>query len=508
MTLGKIKKVLVANRGEIAVRVMRTCRDLGIESVGVYSDPDRSALHVRFATEAYHIGAAAPKESYLNIERIIGVAKKSGADAIHPGYGFLSENPEFADEIEAAGLIFIGPKSPAMRAMATKTEARQVMMKAGVPVVPGLEKPVADEQEAFRLAQKMGFPVMLKATAGGGGKGMRKVESEADFISAFRMASSEARNSFGNEDLYIEKFLNKPRHIEMQVLADSHGNTACFVERECSVQRRHQKLIEESPSAFVDPDMREKMAEVARKALKAVDYLGAGTIEFLVDDQKNFYFMEMNTRLQVEHPITEMVTGLDLVEEQIAIAEGRKMPAYDFTRNFRGWAMEARICAEDPSRNFLPTPGPVNHMRVPGGPYTRTDTGIYPGMRITTDYDPMIAKLISWGPNREVALRRLDRALMEFTLKGCTTNTMFLRQILAFKPFIDGNYDTSVIEKYFKKSPVWYRKEHQTVALLGAAIFNFEKEKRLLSQIQVEGKAKSPTTKSRWRSISPERQLT
>ncbi len=500
----KIKKVLVDNRSEIAVRVVRTCRDLGLESVAVYSDPDRSALHVRFATEAYHIGSASPKESYLNIEKIIDVAKKSGADAIHPGYGFLSENPEFADAIEAAGLIFIGPKSKSMEAMATKTRARQVMIKAGVPVVPGLEDPVSDEASAKKIACEIGFPVMLKAVYGGGGKGMRKVDKEEDFLSAFRMAQSEARNSFGNDQVYIEKFLNKPRHIEMQILADMYGNVATFVERECSVQRRHQKLIEESPSAFVDPEMREKMAEVARKASLAVDYIGAGTIEFLVDDQKNFYFMEMNTRLQVEHPVTEMVTGLDLVAEQIAIAEGEKLTSLNYTTDFRGWAMEARVCAEDPAKDFIPTPGPVNHLRVPGGPYTRTDTGIYAGSEITPDYDPMIAKLIAWGPTRDIARRRLDRALMEFTLKGCTTNTMFLRQILAFKPFIEGNYDTSVIAKYFKKTPLWYRNEHKVVALLGAAIFNFEKEKKLLSQINVGSNGKT-SGMSRWRSMNAHR---
>lgn len=503
MTKRKIKKVLVANRAEIAVRVVRTCRDLGIESVAVYSDPDRTALHVRFATEAYHIGKASPKESYLNIEKIIDVAKKSGADAIHPGYGFLSENPQFADAVEDAGLIFIGPKAKSMEAMGTKTKARQVMMKAGVPVVPGTEDPVANEQEAKSIAKSIGFPVMLKAVAGGGGKGMRKVDREEDFLSAFRMAQSEARNSFGNDEVYIEKFLNKPRHIEMQVMADMYGNVAAFVERECSVQRRHQKLIEESPSPFVDEEMRQNMAKVARMAALAVDYIGAGTIEFLVDDQKNFYFMEMNTRLQVEHPITEMVSGLDLVEEQIKVAQGERLPAYDFTRDFRGWAMEARICAEDAAKDFVPTPGKITHMRVPGGPYVRTDTGIYAGSEITPDYDPMIAKLISWGPNRDSARRRLDRALMEFTLKGCTNNTMFLRQILAFKPFIEGNYDTGLISKYFKKPPPWYKDEHRIVALLGAAVFNFEKEKKLISQISVKARSNGPNQVSRWRATKP-----
>lgn len=507
MNMRKIKKVLVANRGEIAVRVVRTCRDLGIETVAVYSDPDRTALHVRFATEAYHIGPASPKESYLNIQKIIEVAKKSGADAVHPGYGFLSENPDFANAVVDAGLIFIGPKASSMEAMGTKTRARQVMSKANVPVVPGVEDPVKDEIDAKNIAKSMGYPVMLKAVAGGGGKGMRKVDSEEDFISAFRMAQSEARNSFGNDEIYIEKFLNKPRHIEMQILADMHGNVEAFVERECSVQRRHQKVLEESPSLFVDPEMRERMAEVAKKAAWAVDYVGAGTIEFLVDDQKNFYFMEMNTRLQVEHPITELVTGLDLVEEQIGIAEGKELPKYNFTKNFRGWAMEARVCAEDPSKDFVPTPGKVNYLRMPGGPYVRTDTGIYAGSEITPDYDPMIAKLVAWGPTRDSARRRLDRALMEFTLKGCTTNAMFLRQLLAYKPYIDGVYDTSIINKYLEDAPPWCKEEHKIVAILGAAIFNFEKEKRLISQVSVGSSKKASNQLSKWRNSQPHRTI-
>lgn len=495
----KIKRVLVANRGEIAVRVIRTCRDLGIETVAVFSDPDRNALHVRFATKAYHIGKASPKESYLNIEKIIDIAKKAECDAIHPGYGFLSENAEFSKAVSDAGLIFIGPKPHSIDAMATKTKAREVMIKADVPVVPGLSRSLANDDDALAAAEKIGFPLMLKASAGGGGKGMRKVDSLKDFLPALRMAKSEAKNSFGNDDIYIEKFLNKPRHIEMQILADCHGNVAAFVERECSVQRRHQKLIEETPSAFVDEKMREKMAEVAKKAALAVDYIGAGTIEFLVDDKKNFYFMEMNTRLQVEHPITEMVTGLDLVEEQINIAEGYKLKNIDYTKQFTGWAMEARICAEDPKRNFIPTPGPINHLRIPSGPYVRTDTGVYGGCRITTDYDPMIAKVIAWGNDRDCARRRLDRALMEFTLKGSTTNTMFLRQILSFKPFIKGDYDTSVIEQFMQNTPVWYRQEHKIVALIGAAIFNFEKEKKNFSQTKVVANKNNSHQISTWR---------
>lgn len=501
----KIKKVLVANRGEIAVRIIRTCRDLGIETVALYSDPDRKALHVRFATEAYYVGPVDLKESYLNSDKIIDIAKKSKSDAIHPGYGFLSENPDFARAVEAAGLILIGPKAHSMEAMGTKTKARQVMIKALVPVVPGTENPVKDVKDAKSIARSIGYPVMLKAVAGGGGKGMRKVDKEEDFSSALVMAQSEARNSFGNDEIYIEKFLNKPRHIEMQILADRYGNVSAFVERECSVQRRHQKLIEESPSPFVDEEMRQKMATVAKMAARAVDYVGAGTIEFLVDADKNFYFMEMNTRLQVEHPVTEMVTGLDLVAEQIAIAEGEKLSCTDFTKEFRGFAMEARICAEDPERDFVPTPGDITHLRAPGGPYVRIDTGVYGGSAITPDYDPMVAKLIAWGPTRESARRRLDRALMEFIIKGCTTNTMFLRQILAFKPFVEGVYDTSLILQFFKKKPNWYKEEHKTVALLAAAIFNFEKEKRLFSQVSVSSKPSLQKQTSLWKNTPASR---
>ncbi len=483
MPSAKITKVLVANRGEIAVRVMRTCRDMGLPTVAVYSDPDRKALHVRYATEAYWIGPAASRESYLNIERILDVAKRARVDAIHPGYGFLSENPVFAKAVTDAGLVFIGPKPYAMEAMGSKTGARQLMSRAGVPVIPGLEEPVADADEALRYANEIGFPVMIKAAAGGGGKGMRKVDQAKDFVSAFQGAKSEAKNSFSDDAVYIEKYLEKPRHIEVQVFADGHGNVVSFAERECSVQRRHQKLIEESPSAFVTEEMRARMGEVARKAARAVDYVGAGTIEFLVDAHRNFYFMEMNTRLQVEHPITEMITGLDLVELQIRVARGEKLPFETQQIAANGWAVEARVCAEDARNNFLPTPGLVRHFRQPAGPFVRTDTGIYGGSQVTGDYDPMIAKVVAWGPTRHSAIRRLDRALSEFTIKGCTTNTMFLRQILNFEPFVKGDYDTSVIERHQRENPRWCEEEHSIVALLGAALFSFERERQMQARV-------------------------
>jgi acetyl-CoA carboxylase biotin carboxylase subunit len=501
---GKVTKVLIANRGEIAVRVMRTCREMGIPTVAVYSDPDRRAMHVRYATEAYHIGAAAPSESYLRIDKIIEVAKRSGADAIHPGYGFLAENADFVRATQEAGLTFIGPSAESMDAMGSKTAARQVMADAGVPIVPGLKETIEDVAEAGRKAEEIGYPVMLKATAGGGGKGMRKVDKASEFASAWRAARSEANNSFGDDAVYIEKFLEKPRHIEVQVFADSHGNVHHYFERECSVQRRHQKIIEEAPSPFVTPDMRKQMGEVACRAAKAVNYLGAGTVEFLVDAHRNFYFMEMNTRLQVEHPVTEMITGLDLVELQIQVARGEALPDLKRDRP-RGWAMEARVCAEDARNNFVPTPGPVHHVRNPGGPFVRSDTAVFSGSEVTPDYDPMIAKIIAWGPDRATAMRRLDRALSEFTIKGCMTNTMFLRQILHFEPFVSGDYDTGVIERFKAEGSEWVQEDHQVVAMLASAFYAFEREQRALARV-VPAKNSNGSNISSWRRMtSPHR---
>ncbi len=474
----KVTKVLVANRGEIAVRVMRTCREMGIPTVAVYSDPDRVALHTRYATEAYHIGPASPSESYLRIDKLLDVAKRSGADAIHPGYGFLSENSEFARAVADAGLTFIGPPPEAMDAMATKTMARQLMAKADVPIVPGLEEGIDDEAEAKAYAVKIGFPVMLKASAGGGGKGMRKVDRAEDFASAWRAARSEAAKSFGNDEVYIEKFLEKPRHIEIQVFADGHGNVHHLFERECSVQRRHQKLIEEAPSPFVTPEMRKEMGEVACRAARAVNYLGAGTVEFLVDAHRNFYFMEMNTRLQVEHPVTEMITGFDLVEAQIRVARGEALPWGNQPQSQRGWAVEARVCAEDAMNNFVPTPGVIRHFRTAEGPYVRNDTGVYRGFEVSMDYDPMIAKVIAWGPDRQTAIQRLDRALAEFTVKGITVNSQFLRQILQYKEFKEGHYDTGIIQRFQDEQPQWFTEEHEQVAMMAAAFFLFEEEQR------------------------------
>ena len=494
----RVNKVLVANRGEIAVRVMRTCREMDIPTVAVFSEPDRNALHVRYATEAYHIGPAQPSESYLNIEKLIEVAKKSGADAVHPGYGFLSENPDFTRRCNEEGITFIGPYPESMEAMSSKTAARQVMIKAGVPVVPGLEDSVESIDDARTFAEEIGFPVMLKAAMGGGGKGMRKVDRVEDFDSAWNGAKSEAMKSFADDRVYIEKFLEQPRHIEVQVFADMHGNVQHLFERECSVQRRHQKVIEEAPSPFVTTEMREEMGEVACQAARAVNYVGAGTVEFLVDAHRNFYFMEMNTRLQVEHPVTEMITGLDLVRLQIEIARGEKLKIPLSLTAPRGWAMEARICAEDAENNFMPAPGYIFHVRHPAGPFVRTDTGVYSGTEITLNYDPMMAKVIAWGPDRETALRRLDRALSEFTVKGVTTNTMFLRRILNYAPYEAGNYDTSVIDKFFEQADPWVTKKHETVAVLASAIHAFKKEKKARTRVKV-GDMNPNVSSNNWR---------
>jgi len=366
-----------------------------------------------------------------------------------------------------------------MYAMGSKTRARQMMQQAGVPVIPGTTESIQDPGQALQIATEIGFPVMLKAAAGGGGRGMRKVDTLESFLSAFESAKSEAQNSFGDDSIYIEKFLEKPRHIEVQVFADTQGHVISFVERECSAQRRHQKVIEESPSCFVDESMRQKMGFVARQAAQAVDYVGAGTVEFLVDAHKNFYFMEMNTRLQVEHPVTEMITGLDLVEMQIKVAQGEPLEIRENSVPARGWAVEARICAEDPRQNFMPTPGLIRHFRQPGGPYVRMDAAIYTGCEVAVDYDSMIGKLIAWAPTRELAIKRLSRALSELTIKGCMTNTVFLRQLLNCEPFLSGQYDTSLIENLQKEPKDWIEEEHKIVALLGAALFNYKRDSKI-----------------------------
>src|ERR1700690_2062355 len=446
------KKILIANRGEIAVRVIRACRELGIRAVAVYSDVDRASLHVRKADEACPIGAAAASESYLNIEKILDVAKRSGAEAIHPGYGFLSENAKFARACSDAAVKFIGPTAAAMDAMGSKTKARQAMERAGIPFVPGTSQGLESFEQAEEVAARIGYPVMLKAAAGGGGKGMRLVHAPEELKSALEGARSEAERSFGDSEVYIEKAIINPRHIEMQVLADEHGNTVYLGERECSLQRRHQKVLEESPSPIVDPDMRRRMGEVAVRVARASHYSNAGTVEFLVDQQKNFYFLEMNTRLQVEHPVTELITGLDLVHLQIRIAAGEKLPFAQEDVLIRGHAIECRIYAEDPDNNYFPSPGRVTLLLSPSGPGIRRDSGMYEGWNVPIDYDPLLAKLIAYGTDRDQAIARLRRALSEYFVGGIKTNISLFRRILRDADFRAAKLDTGFLDRMLKRT--------------------------------------------------------
>jgi acetyl-CoA carboxylase, biotin carboxylase subunit len=441
------RKILIANRGEIAVRIIRACREMGIVTVAVFSDADRAALHVRIADEAYHIGPAIARDSYLNIEKVLDVALRCGAEAIHPGYGFLSENAEFARACNDANLKFIGPPPQAMEIMGSKTRARQAMDKAGVPRVPGSTSALASLDEAHAVAESIGYPIMLKAAAGGGGKGMRLVERKEHLASAFEGAQSEAQRSFKSGELYIEKLIVNPRHVEVQVFGDEHGNLVHLGERECSVQRRHQKLIEEAPSPIVDAGMRQAMGATAVRVAKAAGYFNAGTIEFLVDQQKNFYFLEMNTRLQVEHPVTEQITGLDLVQLQIRIAAGERLPFSQEQVQLRGHAIEVRIYAEDPDNNFFPSPGKIQRLITPSGPGIREDSGIYEGWIVPLDYDPMLSKLIAYAPTRKQAIKRLLRALDEYFIGGIASNLALFCRILSDPAFEAGEIDTGYLDR-------------------------------------------------------------
>ncbi|HEY2545023.1 MAG TPA: acetyl-CoA carboxylase biotin carboxylase subunit, partial [Candidatus Acidoferrum sp.] len=444
---------LIANRGEIAVRILRACRELGIRSVAVFSDVDRKSLHVRLADEAYSIGPAPSRESYLCIEKIIDVARRSGCDAIHPGYGFLAENAALPRACAEVGITFIGPSAEAMEALGSKTAGRQLARRAEVPTVPGANNPIEKPDDAQALAQNMGYPVLLKAVAGGGGKGMRVVTRDAEFTSAWRDASSEALNAFGDERLYLEKYLERPRHIEIQILADAHGRVVSLGERECSVQRRHQKVVEEAPSLVVTPELRKKMGDAAVRLARAGGYVNAGTVEFLVDAHLNFYFLEVNTRLQVEHPVTEQVTGLDLVKLQIAIAAGHRLPFAWETITPRGHAMEVRLYAEDPDNNFFPSPGKILSRRAPSGPGIRLDDGVYEGWTVPMDYDPLLSKLIAWGNSREETIARLRRALEEYTVTGIKTNAGLFRRILTEPDFLRGEIHTKWLDELLQRSP-------------------------------------------------------
>lgn len=474
------KKVLVANRGEIAVRILRACHERGLDTVAVYSEADRQALHVRYAGEAYLLGPAPARESYLRVDKIISIAKKCGAGAIHPGYGFLAERDDFAEACEAEGITFIGPKPSAIAAMGDKGIARATVIKAGVSVVPGTEDVgnMTDEQ-LLSQAPKVGFPLLVKATAGGGGKGMREVENIEEMPDLIRSARREAESSFGNGNVYLEKLLKGARHIEIQILADTHGNVIHLGERECSLQRRHQKLLEEAPSSFVDEELRRKMGEVAIKVARAVNYVNAGTIEFLVDKDKNYYFLEMNTRIQVEHPITEAVTGVDIVAEQIRIARGRQLRYKQEDIKFNGHAIECRINAEDPYNDFLPSTGRITHSLLPTGPGIRVDTGVYPGFEITPYYDPMIAKLIVWGETRAQAILRMRRALEEYRIVGVRTNIPFHQTMMDSHRFMAGQYDTRFVEERFSMEKMEEGKQtfDETAAIFATLVAHAEAQR-------------------------------
>jgi acetyl-CoA carboxylase biotin carboxylase subunit len=444
------QKVLIANRGEIAVRVARACRELGIETVAVYSDVDRDGLHVRYADEAHHIGPAPSTQSYLKMETVIDVAHRTGAEAVHPGYGFLAENADFARRCREEGLVYVGPTPEATALMGDKASARRVASESGVPIVPGSEELTDDPEKVQEAADQIGFPLLVKAVAGGGGKGMRVVQTPEELPGLLAQARSEAGSSFGNPSVYLERFLSRPRHVEFQIIADAEGNVVHLLERECSIQRRHQKLIEECPSPLLDDELRTRMGEAAVGVARRSGYLNAGTVEFLVDQERNFYFLEMNARLQVEHPVTEMVTGLDLVKLQLHVAAGDPLPLGQKDVTPRGWAMEFRITAEDPYQNFLPCPGKIDFLRPAGGPGIRDDSGVYAGWEVTPDYDPLIAKLIVWGEDRNGCIARARRAIREYRVDGISTTLPFFDRVLTDPDFVGGEMDTYYVDRRWK----------------------------------------------------------
>jgi acetyl-CoA carboxylase biotin carboxylase subunit len=487
-------KILIANRGEIAIRVIRACREMKIKTVAVYSEADKTALHVRMADEAYFIGNAPSSESYLRGEKIIEVAKKAGAEAIHPGYGFLSENAEFVRQVTNQGITFIGPSPEAMEAMGGKISARKIAIDAGVPVVPGTTEPLKNFEEARETAAETGYPVMLKASAGGGGKGMRLVESENDLKNALEAAQSEARGAFGDDAVYVEKAIVRPRHIEIQVFSDKHGNHVHLGERECSIQRRHQKVIEEAPSPINDALLRQKMGECAVQVAKAVNYVGAGTVEFLVSDlDKSFYFLEMNTRLQVEHPVTELVTGIDLVREQINVAFGEKLSFAQEDVSMIGHAIECRVYAEDPENNFLPSPGRITRLKLPQGGGVRDDGGVTQGAEVSIYYDPMISKLAAYGKDRAEAIDRMRRALQEYEVGGIKTTLPFFREIMEDAEFIEGRLDTGFISRFNeRKKAKEISQTEKDMALIASALCHSDKQK------EVNQNHNSNQRQSRW----------
>jgi acetyl-CoA carboxylase, biotin carboxylase subunit len=474
MTPMKIRKVLVANRGEIAVRVIRACREMGLATVAVFSEADREGLHVMMADEAHAIGPAPATESYLAIDKLVAVAKAAGADAVHPGYGFLAENAAFAAACAEAGLTFVGPPAAAIRALGDKTAARRLARDLGVPMVPGTVDPVAGDEEALRAAREIGFPVMIKAALGGGGKGMRLVRREADLAGALRMARGEAGGAFGDSSVYLERAIAEPRHIEVQVLADAHGAVVHLGERECSIQRRHQKLVEECPSPVVDARLREQMGEAAVRLAGAAGYVNAGTVEFLADADGRFYFLEVNTRLQVEHPVTELVTGLDLVREQLRIAAGERLGYTQADVTWRGHAIECRINAEDPFTGWLPSPGTITGLRAPSGPWVRDDSGVYEGATVSRFYDTLLAKLIVWGADRAAAIERMARALSEYKVAGVRTTIPVLERIVAHADFRAGRLSTAFLDRVMPQLRAADGR-HQAIAVVAATLAQYER---------------------------------
>lgn len=490
--MGKIRKALVANRGEIALRIFKSLKEAGISTVAVYSDADSSALHVRYADEAVFIGAAPASQSYLQGERIIEAALKTGADAIHPGYGFLSENENFAKAVRQAGLIYIGPSEQSIEIMGSKLEAKRAAARFGVPLVPGTSSPISETSEAIRLANEIGFPILIKASAGGGGKGMRIVHDPFTFEQHLERAKSEALASFGDDAVFIEKYVSSPRHIEFQILGDQHGNIVHLFERECSIQRRHQKVIEEAPSSILTSELRERMGTAAVNVARSCGYFNAGTVEFILDDQLNFYFLEMNTRLQVEHPVTEMITGLDLVRLQIRIAEGEALPFNQSELSFKGHAVEARIYAEDPARDFMPDPGFLTHYELPSGHGVRVDNGYETGAEVPVFYDPMLAKLICYAEDREKAIDKLIRALNDYQVSGVKTTIPFCRFAVDHPSFRSGNFNTHFVSTWFKPEYLSEQKipdEVEQIAI-GLAV--------LLKQQIITTASQSTAKPSRW----------
>jgi acetyl-CoA carboxylase biotin carboxylase subunit len=491
------KKILIANRGEIAVRIIRACREMGIKTVAIFSEIDRKSLHVRLADEAYLVGPPPATQSYLNMDKILEVTKKSGAEAIHPGYGFFAENYEFVKRLESEGIVFIGPPASAVKLLGDKVMARKTMKKAGVPIVPGTEVEIDSEDQGFKIAGTIGFPILIKAVGGGGGKGMRIVREKSELKSALRAASSEAKSAFADPRIYIEKYLERPRHVEIQILADKFGNVIHLGERECSIQRRHQKVVEESPSPVVDEKMRKAMGDAAVTAAKAAGYVNAGTMEFLVDSNRNFYFLESNTRLQVEHPVTEMVTGIDIAKEQIRIASGMKLSYRQEDIQWRGSAIECRIYAEDPENNFLPSIGVVHSYWEPSGPGIRVDSGLYEGSEISLYYDPLISKLLAWGKDRDEAIQRMKRALSEYHILGVATTIPFHLKVMDNPKFQKGEIHTHFIEEELDKDILFEvedKEENLKAMAVFSALLDYQEKKKVKPLL-----AKTASKESGWK---------